>query len=651
MAFSLKSLLGGKKESADHTADDDLPFRPEPEEIPESEARRMEEEKKPKPGLLDKILGKGKKGKKGKKSSKEGEEANTKDGGDPLDNPGLLALIASEVADLAPPDAIATDAEADTAVGTAPALGTGAPEEDEAVGGEIGIDEIADVEDDGLSLDDLDLPPSLSGPDETEQNWRNRQRKQAIVGSLLTLLLLGGGGGVLWWFMQPGPLPPEIDPGLVVINEKGEAVSVPPPEIMASGDKINLMMPPPPPDPAPALEPKLAEGVSDPSAERSSNRRPWLAGEGAQPLPGEQAAPPGAVPPPATPAEQSTQPTPQDTAAEPKPDKPDGAPQPPATPVAPKPEQPKAPAISGLPEFRDPLLPEPRKPGQTMPSYAAIPANKGNPKGLDAAPDPDLIRISRFGPLPMAGNDGKVPWKVYSRPAPNTPGPKIGVIVGGLGLHPEATETAISKLPPEVTLSFSPYAPQLESLVQKARSFGHEVMLDLPMEEENFPSIDPGPLGLLTVLPPSENLSRLEMVMAKAPGYVGLLGRPGHFTGSGLPMQAVLEAMGKAGILYVQAGMPPTAATTDKKGNLSSYRKDTGPLSVSDLTIESRSWRSSVDARLDYAGHLARAKGSALVVLFPSPLTFERLMSWNKGLAASGTKMVPATAVVNHPAS
>ncbi|NKD86003.1 hypothetical protein HEQ63_07390 [Haematospirillum jordaniae] len=655
MAFSLKSLFGGKKESADNSGEDELPFRPEPEEIPESEVRRIEEEKKPKPGLLDTILGKGKKKKKGKKSSK-GDDANAVgEGTDPLDNPALLALIASEVADLPPPETAGDDGaatEPGAAAGPGPSPADAIMPDDEAAG----IDDVAGIEDEVGSpdLDDFDLPPALSGPDRAEQDWRNRQRKQALIGSVLAILLLGGGGAALWWFMQPKPLPPEVDPGLVVINEKGEAVAVPAPEPMASGDKISLMMPPPPPaNPEPLPEPKLAEGASDPSAERSKNRRPWLAGDGTQPLPTDQTAPP----PPAQTTEagktesaekpaEPTPPPPNETATTPAVET---AQPPPTAPKAPEPA--KTTVIAGLPPFRDPVLPEPRKPGQAMPSYATIPVNKGDPKGLDPAPDPSLIKTSRFGPLPMISSEGKMPWKVYRRPAPDTKGPKIGVVIGGLGLHPEATETAITKLPPDITLSFSPYAPQLENLVQRARSYGHEVMLDLPMEEQTFPSADPGPLGLLTALPPSENLTRLEMVMGKAGGYVGLLGRPGHFTGSGLPMQAVLDALGKSGILYIQAGMPPATDSPDKKGNLSGYRKDTGPVAVSDLTIEARSWRSSVDARLEYAAHMAKTRGTALVVLFPSPLTFERLMTWNKGLATNGTRLVPATAVVNTSAS
>ena len=84
--------------------------------------------------------------------------------------------------------------------------------------------------------------------------------------------------------------------------------------------------------------------------------------------------------------------------------------------------------------------------------------------------------------------------------------PRIAVVLSGLGLSDSATEAAINKLPAAVTLSFSPYARDLERWIALARARGHEVMLDLPMEPASFPAEDPGPQGLLTHLTVEDNL-------------------------------------------------------------------------------------------------------------------------------------------------
>ena len=46
-----------------------------------------------------------------------------------------------------------------------------------------------------------------------------------------------------------------------------------------------------------------------------------------------------------------------------------------------------------------------------------------------------------------------------------------------LGLSRAATEAAIAKLPPSVTLAFSPYARNLKTWPERAKGAGHEVLV------------------------------------------------------------------------------------------------------------------------------------------------------------------------------
>jgi len=69
----------------------------------------------------------------------------------------------------------------------------------------------------------------------------------------------------------------------------------------------------------------------------------------------------------------------------------------------------------------------------------------------------------------------------------------VALIIGGLGLNAATTRQAIESLPPEVTLSFVPYADGLQGWIDMARAAGHEVMLEAPMEPADYPSNDPGP--------------------------------------------------------------------------------------------------------------------------------------------------------------
>ncbi|RYF88332.1 MAG: hypothetical protein EON95_20500 [Caulobacteraceae bacterium] len=84
--------------------------------------------------------------------------------------------------------------------------------------------------------------------------------------------------------------------------------------------------------------------------------------------------------------------------------------------------------------------------------------------------------------LPVIGGDGRKPWQAYARPFTANGKPKVALVIGGLGLNPAYTRRAIELLPPEVTLSFAPYAEGLQGWIDLARANGHEVLLETPME-------------------------------------------------------------------------------------------------------------------------------------------------------------------------
>ena len=106
-------------------------------------------------------------------------------------------------------------------------------------------------------------------------------------------------------------------------------------------------------------------------------------------------------------------------------------------------------------------------------------------------------------------------WREHARPFDGADTrPLVAVVVGGLGLLAESTESAINDLPGGVTLSFLPYGRNVDHWVQLARKAGHEVLLDLPMEPMNYPVDDPGPKALLTALPAEDNAERLHWTLA-----------------------------------------------------------------------------------------------------------------------------------------
>lgn len=304
----------------------------------------------------------------------------------------------------------------------------------------------------------------------------------------------------------------------------------------------------------------------------------------------------------------------------------------PTGPLAPPPVSAAAPA----PEPAVAKVPEQPIPGAAYqaPTYASLPARAGEPKPLPPAPLMELVRQSAYGLLPVATRD-KQPWKAYARPFDAPAGkPRLAVVVTGLGLDKDATEAAITKLPPDVTLAFSPYAGALDKWVKKARDFGHEVMLMLPAEPVGFPARDPGPWGLLVANPPEENITRLEQVLARAPGAVGVLAPDGAFTRSA-KLAPVLMALKERGLVFagenakVDLDLPAAAVTA---------------------TLDVDLFRDAIEARLSSAARAAKDSGTGLVVVSPRPVAFDRLLGWLDRLDGQGLALAPATAIVKSPA-
>jgi hypothetical protein len=157
---------------------------------------------------------------------------------------------------------------------------------------------------------------------------------------------------------------------------------------------------------------------------------------------------------------------------------------------------------------------------------AATVPDSGDHQPLPHGPNQALLASATYGQLPIIGSDGTAPWKYYAKPfAESDRRPRIAVIVTGLGLNAALTQIAINHLPGNVTLAFDPYTDRLNDWMAQARAQGHEVLIGVPMEPNDYPDSDPGPATLLTSLSASDNKQRLEWTLARASGYVAWLAR------------------------------------------------------------------------------------------------------------------------------
>jgi len=261
---------------------------------------------------------------------------------------------------------------------------------------------------------------------------------------------------------------------------------------------------------------------------------------------------------------------------------------------------------------------------------------------LPPAPLPGLSQPGPNGPLPVVGAGGQTSFKAYRRPfKPDPKKAKIAVIVGGLGFNAAATDQAIADLPADVTLSFVPYAQNLQSWIDKARAAGHEVIVELPMEPFDVDE-DTGPQTLLVGLDAKANLARLEYLLGRAAGYFAVMNYQGaKFSGSQSAAPPVVKALHDRGLAFVGNGIGSRSALGGE-----AYKQGL-PFVSADRVLDIRRDAEAIDDQLLNLEALALQNGSALGAGFAYPVTIEQIKFWSESLGERGYQLAPASAVMD----
>ena len=253
---------------------------------------------------------------------------------------------------------------------------------------------------------------------------------------------------------------------------------------------------------------------------------------------------------------------------------------------------------------------------------------------LPVAPLAGLYAPGPGGPLPIVASDGRTPFDGYKRPFVASARPKIALIIGGLGLNARATRAAIETLPPEITLSFAPYAEGLQGWIDEARAHGHEVLLETPMEPLDYPDNDPGPYTLMADSSPPEIVKKLEWVLSRATGYYGLTNYLGsRFLGSPAAYQAFAGAAASRGLGFIDDGSGARLAG----GGL--------PRASAERVIDDQLSQAAIDQQLLALEAGALQRGQSMGAGFAYPVTLDKVARWAGSLEDRGFQLTPASAL------
>jgi polysaccharide deacetylase 2 family uncharacterized protein YibQ len=260
--------------------------------------------------------------------------------------------------------------------------------------------------------------------------------------------------------------------------------------------------------------------------------------------------------------------------------------------------------------------------------------------------DPRLLENSRHGMIPKIAPDGTRPAEAYARPvkADRAGGPRIAIVIAGLGVGANGTSEALAKLPGPVTFAFAPYGTDLERWVARARGEGHEVLLQVGMEPFDYPDNDPGPQTLLTSASAEQNIERLAWFMSRFQGYVGVTSLMGaRFTAADQAFAPVLREIVKRGLIYFDDGSSPRSLASQISGpNSTGFAK-------ADIALDAVPSGAEIDAALARLEAAARSRGAAIGMATALPVSIDRIAQWAKAAEARGITLVPISAIANKP--
>ena len=236
--------------------------------------------------------------------------------------------------------------------------------------------------------------------------------------------------------------------------------------------------------------------------------------------------------------------------------------------------------------------------------------------------EPDTSLVEKKGDYLLPKTDGlRKPWSEYGnkvRVQPNFF--RVAVVFKNFGIDKTGVQAILHGMPPEVSFSFSPYAPNVAEQIKEARSAGHETYMDLLLPSKDYLSIDTGPLSMDITSSPEELIRRVrESLSVNAPLGGLLIARGDAGVDSMGHLEKVLQEVGNRGLLLVNASGEET---------VDMIKVDGLARRTADIIIDDSFRLNDIRDKLSAAERFARNNGQVVVVAEPKPIVLLEIRRW-----------------------
>jgi hypothetical protein len=215
--------------------------------------------------------------------------------------------------------------------------------------------------------------------------------------------------------------------------------------------------------------------------------------------------------------------------------------------------------------------------------------------------------------------------------------PLIVVVIDDMGLDQPRARRVLD-LPAPLTLSYLPYARDLQAQTQAARGRGHELMLHLPMEPTSA-ALDPGPNALLTTLADEAIRRRTIAALDSFSGYVAVNNHMGsRFTTWRPGVETALKEIRARGLAWLDSRTHAHSVGGQIAGELGLPHLDRH------VFLDDVDSADAVRQQLAETERIARQQGIAIAIGHPHDATIKALAEWLPTLRAKGFAQAPISA-------
>lgn len=277
----------------------------------------------------------------------------------------------------------------------------------------------------------------------------------------------------------------------------------------------------------------------------------------------------------------------------------------------------------------------PEKTQKVASKPAAVPDARKKSDGMDTAPPvyEDISDLPPKKPQPglMEKNGHPIVYEVFEdlhdfHKHPSTPRAlpeddtiAIALIIDDIG-YDKKMAMALHALEPNISFSVLPWSPFGRVISKMLADRGAQIMLHLPMEPMEYPSVNPGPGALLTSMPPDVLIAQLKMNLEEVHGVSGVNNHMGSmFTTQANQMNQIFTILKKENLFFIDS------RTAKNSQCRASARLLQLRFAERDVFLDNVQEVGYITGQFDQLKKIAKKHGTAIGIGHPYPATLEAL--------------------------